>query len=88
MPLPEKIANAPELAPGLDLFYVAFLELATCRTSGWGEGPIPWTAIDRYAEANAFEGEQREDLFHHVRAMDQGYLAWARARESKGVSHG
>ena len=86
-PLPEAIANAPELAPGLGLYFGAFFDLTTCRAQGWSQGPIPWTAIDRYAEANGFLGEQRVDLFHHVRAMDAGYLAWARERSSKGGGH-
>lgn len=88
-PLPEAIANAPELSPGLGLYFAAFFDLTTCRSQGaYSQGPIPWTAIDRYAEANEFAGEQRQDLFHHVRAMDEAYLAWARERAKKGSGHG
>jgi hypothetical protein len=79
-PLPDPIANAPELAPGLEPYFGAFFDLTTCRSTGWTEGPIPWTAVHFYAEAHNFEGEEREDLFYHVRAMDDAFLKWARDR--------
>lgn len=82
MPLPERIANAPELQVGLDLFYVAFLELGTCRSIGMAEGPIPWDAIQTYCGAYDIVGEQREDLFYHVRELDHVYMEW-RAKQIK-----
>lgn len=82
MPLPQRIANAPELQVGLDLFYLAFLELSSCRSIGFGEGPIPWLAIQRYCEVHEIEGEQREDLFYHVQRLDQSFLDW-RAKKMK-----
>lgn len=83
-PLPEKFANAPELLPGLDLYYSAFFDLSTCRPLGFAEGPIPWLAIDRYCEANDIEGEQREDLHFHVRALDRAYLQWRANQQQRG----
>lgn len=83
-PAPDKIVNAPRVREGLDIFWRAFFDLTTCRTLGWVEGPIPWTAIDRYAAANDYEGSQREDLFHHVRRMDEAFLNWQKSKkESK-----
>lgn len=73
-PVPEKISNAPELGFGLDLYYEAFWDLATCRPVGLGAGAIPWTAIRDYAIAFAFDEEQTEILFHCVRLMDNAYL--------------
>ena len=75
-PLPEAIANAPQLLPGLDLYYDAFLALSSCRSLGMAEGPIPWTAIRSFADEGGFEGEQRDDLFFHVRSLDRVYLDW------------
>lgn len=82
-PLPAKFANVPELWPGLDVFYQAFFDLITCRSQGWGEGPIPWTAINEYAMANGYEGEHRDDLFYHVRSLDKTFLEWRRKKEKK-----
>ena len=76
--LPTKIANAPELLPGLELYFVAFQDLHTCRSAGFDVGPIAWLDIDRYADQGGLDEDQRQDLHHHVRAMDNAYLAWAR----------
>jgi hypothetical protein len=82
MPLPQAIANAPELELGLDLFFVAFMDLTTCRAIGMAEGPIPWTAVRDYCDELLLEGDQREDMFHHIREMDTVYLKH-RAKKSK-----
>jgi len=73
-PLPPKIAQAPVLHPGLELYWTAFHELNTCRSYGFTPGPIPFTAIMDYARAHEFSEDQTETLFHHVRVMDQAYL--------------
>lgn len=73
-PYPDAIANAPEMGPGLNLFYIAFLDLTSCRTLGYSQGPIPWLAIHHYCEAHEIEGEQREDVFYHVARLDKAYL--------------
>jgi len=86
-PYPDAIANAPELPPGLNLFYTAFLDLNSCRTLGYSQGPIPWLAIDRYCQAHELEGEQREDVLYHVAHLDKVYLDWSskkNAASSKG----
>lgn len=75
MPLPQRIQNAPELHLGLELYYLAFLDLTSCRTAGYGtEGPIPWTATRQWAEAHDLSGEQLEDLEYHIPRMDEVYL--------------
>jgi hypothetical protein len=85
-PYPDAIANAPELEPGLNLFYMAFLDLTSCRTLGYAQGPIPWLAIHHYCEAHGIEGEQREDVFHHVSALDKAYLDRSAEKTSKSLS--
>lgn len=85
-PIPEAIANAPELMAGLQFYFVAFLDLTSCRSLGMGnEGPIWWTAIDKYAGRLELEGERREDLFHYISEMDKVYLEY-RAKEAKKSS--
>lgn len=73
-PLPKRIANAPELMLGLELYYDAFWDLATCRPIGLGAGSIPWSAIRDYALTFEFDEEQEDDLFYFIRAMDNAFL--------------
>jgi len=57
------------------MYHMAFLDLTTCRGTGYStEGPISWLAIKEWADANEIEGEQREDLFYHIQALDKVYL--------------
>lgn len=74
IPLPDWITEAPSLWDGLDFFYLAFMDLVSERRGS--EDPIPWTAIQRYTEVYRVRGEQREDLFYHVREMDRVHLDW------------
>ncbi len=85
LPLPQRIQDAPELWLGLDLYYGAFLDLNSCRPSGWGICPIPWTAIADYTEAYGITGEQRDDLFYFVRAMDTAFMKYQESRKSDDV---
>lgn len=94
LPLPEKIANAPELLLGLDFYYLAFMDLTSCRGTGYmTEGPISWLSIKQWADEHQVEGEQREDLFYHVQSLDAVYLDFKakklkKATEPKGQSNG
>jgi len=73
-PLPERIANAPELLPGLQVYLQAFFDLDAERTHALSLTPIPWTSIRAYADAYAFDEEQTEDLLYLVRKMDDAHL--------------
>ena len=84
-PLPDAIANAPELKFGLELFYMAFMDLTSCRSIGYGAGPIPWSAIQTWCAAYDIQGEQREDLFYHVERLDKSYLDWS-VKKQKAVT--
>ncbi len=59
---------------GLELYFTAWLELDPDRPSGWGVGPIPWRSIGDYAKVFKIQGEQRDDFFYLVRAMDNAYV--------------
>lgn len=73
--VPEGIANAPSLEPGLSLYWWAFWELSTDREGGFGVLPIPWSSIKDFAEAYDLDLPTTETLFHHVRGMDRAYRA-------------
>lgn len=88
LPLPPKIANAPQLQMGLELYYDAFWELSTCRPTGWGLGPIPWHAMHEYAVAFGFDSEQRDWLFYLIRELDQAYLRHHAPKKGRSKSGG
>jgi hypothetical protein len=73
-PLPDRIANAPELEEGLQLYLQAFFDLDSERTHGMGLSPIPWSSMADYARTFDFDGEQTEDLFYFVRRLDSEHL--------------
>lgn len=75
-PLPDKIREAPELLPGLELYYRAFFRLSTCRQIGMGLGPVPWTAVQEYARVLELEPDQAEALRYHIERMDNAFLDW------------
>lgn len=86
LPLPKALQNAPDLALGLALFWDAFRDLETSRPPAGafsGPGHIPWTAISEYASHHAIVGDQREELFYHVRALDRVYLGYHYAKAEK-----
>jgi hypothetical protein len=78
--IPDRIQNAPELYLGLELFYIGFLELTSCRAVGMGLGPIPMMAMLEYCEINGVDGELREDFLYFVQLLDHKYLEWSAAR--------
>lgn len=82
-PIPDRIANAPTLQPGLALFYLAFQDLSSERQVGQSLGAIPWTAIDQYCTRYEIEGEQYEDMQYHVARLDRAYLEWYAAKRER-----
>ena len=82
LPLPEKIKNAPVLWIGLQLYWTAFFDLTTCRSSGLTVAPIPWSVMKDYAIAKEFDADQTESLFYLIRAMDNAYMDF-RARKQE-----
>lgn len=87
IPLPARIANSPEVLFGLAVFYVAFLDLTSCRGTGYGtEGPISWLAIHQYADAKELDDEQREDLFYFIGKLDVVYLDYKTRKLKEGAT--
>jgi hypothetical protein len=77
-PIPKTFLNAPELFLGLDIYYLAFMDLTSCRELGHGcLGPISWWSCQQYCNEYGIEGEQREDMFYHIQKMDNAYLEWS-----------
>jgi hypothetical protein len=72
--IPARIANAPELHVGLELFINAFFDLDSERQASFSIGPIPWSRIKEYANAFSFDDEIQEDLFYFIKKMDNAHL--------------
>lgn len=73
-PIPDKIANFPDLNPGLDYYLEVYLDLCSDKDVGFGEGPIPWTSLDKYARRYNIEGEEFERLVQLIRIVDSELL--------------
>jgi hypothetical protein len=75
---------APEI--GAFNFYIeAFRELSTCRSSGFGLGPIPFTAIVEYSKI--YDIEDFDDFLYFIRLMDSKILELERKKQDK-PNHG
>ncbi len=65
------------VAPHLTFHWSAFSDLSTDRQLGMGLGPIPWTAIERYAARYRIEDPDEFDRFAHlIGVMDRAFLSW------------
>ena len=71
---------------GLDLYIDAFTELGTCRQSGFGLAPIPFTAILEYC--NLYSIENKEEFSFLIRRMDNTLLKLESAKDAKNGSNG
>lgn len=67
----------------MEFYYDAFFDLTSERSVGFGEGPIPITAIFRYAQHYEMNHDEEADLVFFVRALDSAYLKYRAAKEKK-----
>lgn len=83
-PLPDPIANAPEIPLGLEFFYRIFQELCSERV----DGPIPGSAIRAYNRDENIVGELADDVIYHVRNLDDVLLKYQqRKTETEGLGN-
>lgn len=66
----------------------AFWDLTTCRPVGEVAGPIPWTAIQRYAEVEKLNADDAYALHQVVRHMDQAFLSYFEKKRSAQQKRG
>jgi len=59
---------------GFEWLWEAFVVLSSCRQSGMGIGPIPWTAIQRYAEVHGFDEEETWLVHGVTRHLDDIFI--------------
>lgn len=84
MPIPDKIANAPELQPGLQLYLDCFNDLNHSRFNAPGYvGHIHYNLVDLWCENNGVWGEQKQDVIEIIAKMDRVYVDWQLAAMKK-----
>ena len=83
LPVPSWAASEPELLPGDEFYIEAFFELSSCRSLGWGVGPIPWRDIVQYGRFYELEPDVLRMFIRVIRAMDTVYLEWEAKRKPK-----
>jgi len=74
---PPESAVPPPLPDRLVPFIEDYWTLSTCRSfTPGGAGPIPWTAIDQFAERNGYANNilVYEDFIAFIQALDHEYL--------------
>ena len=74
--LPDRIANAPTLGPFQEVYWQAFQDLTSSRSTGFSVGYIPWGAMRDYVQWHDFDKETAEDFFLILRIMDRAYVEW------------
>lgn len=79
--MPAWYFDEPPKFPGDEFYLRAFYVLVTCRQAyGNSLGPIPWTAVSRYAAEHRLD-RQAARLFEDVISqMDQAHVAWCEKR--------
>ena len=68
----------------LALYYDAFYALHSCRPSGMGPGPIPWTGVQEYCGYYGLDDEQQEDMHYFITELDHAYLKWYKETHKNG----
>lgn len=76
------IDNRPSLT-GYTWLWEAFSALTTCRSIGMSYGPIPWTAVQHYTEAQQMNVDETYLTHHVIRHMDNVYLKYQESQRQK-----
>lgn len=70
---------------GFEWLWTAFMDLDTCRGIGMSAGPIPWTAVQRYAEVHQFGDDEVYMLHRVIRAMDRVWSKHQRNQQKQAA---
>jgi hypothetical protein len=82
-PLPAKFLNAPGLDEWWNWYFLAFLDLSSCR-SGMGDGPIMWTAMNAYAERHGLTTLDDYLFFKElINSIDTAYIEYQSKKSDK-----
>mgnify|MGYP000049994549 CR=1 FL=1 len=84
-PIPEELLDTPTLMQGLELYYFAYFDLSSEKSTGFGVGRIPWTAKFKYArEYLELEGQDLDDFMYLINKLEMAHEDWSSSkREAK-----
>ena len=71
---------------GVEWLWEAWVTLGTCRSIGMEPGPIPWTAINDYAQRYGLCDDEFEELCYCVQHLEREYrehVAQTRKRQQR-----
>ena len=88
MPLPDVIANKPQLVGGLELYWKAFVELSSDRAISMAEGPIPWSSMNMWALRHGIFGDDFDRFVAVIRGLDEAYLQKQNKSRKKTMGKG
>lgn len=72
---------------GLEWLWEAFIDLNSCRASGFGPGRVPWTAVEMYANSARMSETERFILHRCIRTMDDIMIEHSDTERKKRESH-
>lgn len=76
MRVPDEWVNPPVLPLHLAWVRDAFYKLSTCRQSGFGLSPIPWTAVIRYSEYMELDDDETDRFDYLIGKLDDAVLRY------------
>ena len=79
-PIPNRMLNAPKLMLGSEHYLNAFYDLDTERNFSVSLSPIPWSSINKYAQAYGFDDEELQFI---IRKVDNAYLKDMSKKQNK-----
>lgn len=60
----------------LEFYWTAFQRLSSCRNYGPSSvGPVPWTAMDQYADRYGITFNEYDDFITIMEGLDQVFLS-------------
>jgi len=81
---PPQFYDQPEIMPGSQFYWDAFGDLGSDRQFGMGIGPIPYSAIRRYADSWDIVSRDEFAFFYGIiRSLDAEYMKLANAPKDK-----
>jgi hypothetical protein len=80
-PIPDKLANPPQIADSIYFYLEAYFELDTERSKSMGTERIPFSRIVNYAKHVGLSHSECNDLISIIRLVDNGMIKYYNEKE-------
>jgi hypothetical protein len=81
MRIPDDWVDPPVLPLHLVWVRDAYYKLSTCRQSGFGITPVPWTAIVSYAQYMELDEYDTDWFVDTIESLDEQVMAYIKAKQ-------